>query len=86
MIADMLKKFLTSPRLSKEKYPKEVKNRFTALQSGVSVLMLDSSNSVAEDRKNPSSLIREKKKSIIFRHKHILSQRETKKIANSFKI
>lgn len=61
MIADMLKKFLTSPRLSKEKYPKEVKNRFTALQSGVSVLMLDSSNSVAEDRKNPSSLIREKK-------------------------
>lgn len=38
-----------------------MKNRFTALQSGVSVLDRDSLTSVAEDGKNPSSLIKKKK-------------------------
>lgn len=61
MIADMLKKFLTSPIFSKEKYAEEVKNRFTTLQTGVTVLDEDSSTSVAEDGKNPNSLIRKKK-------------------------
>lgn len=61
MIADMLKKFLTSPRFSKEKYTEEVKNRFIALQSGVRMLDADSSTSAAEHEKNLSSLIRKEK-------------------------